>query len=142
MSEEQVFRIDTPIEELSEPEKDAELAHWRNLWTWLPEEVKYYTNRVGAECRFTLRNFQGYAGLFLGAEFKPLAFRIQAFRREYDETLRKWYMEEKVMHVPASTMSFFEFMLDREEVLEEAPEDYPSAMGDGDSLIDESMEVG
>lgn len=95
-------------------EKEAEIRHWRNLWSWIEEDTKYYLTKVGSVCRIVTRNYTGYLGTFLQPHFTLKEFEIEVVKREYNYDDGEYYNENKVLRVPISQVTHIEFVSQRE----------------------------
>lgn len=115
MPEQEFFDVSRSLKDYTEDELRAELEQFRAMWSWLDEEVKYYAARVGHDCRFVTRAQKGYLGTFRGVKWQAVSFEMDAATREWDDVMRVFFFESKIMHVPASSIFQMEFVSWREQ---------------------------
>ena len=58
-----------PLDSMSEVEAKGELEQWRNLYSWLDDEVKYWLTKVGETFRVSLRNGTTFTGQVGAVEY-------------------------------------------------------------------------
>jgi hypothetical protein len=107
------------IDKMTKDELREEVRIWRNLWSWLDEDTKYYLTKIGKMCRIVTRAYQGYLGRFLQPHFGIKEFELECVKVEYDQNDGKYYEEYKVIRIPVSSLTHFEFIEDRQEVSRE-----------------------
>ena len=112
----------TPLEEMDEDSLRRESQQWRNLWSWLPEDVKEMVLKSGQLCRVITRGNKAHVGLLTGIRFDLVGLDLQTQGEERDwESGRRWW-EDKTVRVPLSSLLHVEFISDREEVIPEQVE--------------------
>ena len=89
-----------PLPELSKMRlKDLkqECQMWRNVWAWVPDEVKYYVARTGSQCGITLRNYKRYLGVLLDTHWTIDEIELGVYDKIYDLVEGKHYFERKIV---------------------------------------------
>ena len=80
--------------ELSKMKKDEikqECEMWRNVWTWVPAEVRYYVARSGQQCAFMLRNYQRKLGVLVDTHWELVEIELGLIEKTYDPIRDKHY---------------------------------------------------
>ena len=113
------------IDSMSEDDLRSELQQYRNLWTWLDDEVKYYLLKVGTVTRILTRGYQPYVGMLGMPRFKLSELEMDVDRREYNYSDGKHYMERKTILIPANGLTHIEFIEEQEEIEDVLPGDTP-----------------
>ena len=118
-----------------------ECQMWRNVWGWVPPEVKYYVARVGQDIGLTLRNYKRYLGKLIDSHWTLESLEIGTVDKVYDSVTDKYYYEKKICVIKTSSIldvqwikerkSFDEFEAERiaeqeKEEAEVSSEDKPS----------------
>ena len=116
------FPTEKELETMSLEELKKECKIWRNLWSWLPDNVKYMLLSTGKLCRVVRRDYHGFKG-FLGQcywELKEIEIEVKEKIYSYEEG--KYYLEEKVVKIPVTNVVNIEFISDLMEMDEEYKE--------------------
>ncbi|MAF43784.1 MAG: hypothetical protein CMI54_06420 [Parcubacteria group bacterium] len=108
----------TPIDRMTEEERAEELNLWRNLFTWLDPEVMYYLSRVGELCRVSTRSGQTYFGTLGACKYEPLQIVLRVEDRQFDWSTQLAVYEIKDVSVKVSDVINYQFINERNEVLE------------------------
>lgn len=102
-----------PLDELSFEELRGEIASWRNLWTWVDENVKAYLARIGEPVRLITRNYKGFFGVMQTPHFDLKEVEVAVEGKEYDYNTGNYFWERKVVRLPVSAIVWFEYVQDR-----------------------------
>lgn len=89
-----------PMPELSKmklADLREECQMWRNVWGWVPSEVKYYVARVGQQIGITMRNYKRYLGVLLDTHWDLLEIELGVYDKLYDPVDGKNYFERKIV---------------------------------------------
>lgn len=78
-------------------ELKEECQMWRNIWGWVPPEVKYYVSRVGQEIGLTQRNYKRYLGTLVDSHWDLVSLEIGTVDKVYDPVRDKTFYEKKIM---------------------------------------------
>lgn len=81
-----------------------EIEMWRNIWAWIPTEVKYYVARTGQQIGLTLRNYKRYLGTLLGTYWDLTDVELGTWEKVYDQTSGEAFYERKVVKVKISNL--------------------------------------
>ncbi len=103
------------VGEMSESELALEVEGWRAVVGVLPQNILQWMARMHEMCRFTLRNYTGHAGVLLGVEFEAVKYTVYERGIAFDSISGKQMLEEKEVVIPASGVSFIEFIDDANE---------------------------
>lgn len=102
-----------PTKEMSKQEMVEEIEKWRNLWTWVNEDVKYFLTKIGMQCRIIKGNFQGVLGELLQPKFKLDKLEVGVKDKVYDQVVGKYMLETKVIQFDANRLIDLEFVSER-----------------------------
>lgn len=101
--------------QMSIAELALEVEGWRAVVGTLPPNILQWMARMHEMCRFTLRNYQGHAGVLIGVEFEAVKYTVYERGISFDSISGKQMLEEKEVVIPASGVSFIEFIDDANE---------------------------
>ena len=107
-----VDRMQTPITKMGIRELKEREQTWRSLWSWIPDEVKYFVYRVGSQIRILKRDYKGTMGELGEVKFEATQYELSVFEKRFNETDGKWYYEKKVVKIPSSATMMIEFIED------------------------------
>jgi len=124
MSNPEQYLIKGPMPELSKmKQKDLkeECQMWRNVWGWVPPEVKYYVARIGQDVGLTLRNYQRYLGKLIDSHWLLESLEIGTTAKVYDSVTDKYYYEKKICVIKTTSVLDIQWIKERKsfEELEE-----------------------
>ena len=112
-----------------------ECEMWRNVWGWVPSEVKYYVARVGQNIGITMRNYKRYLGVLLDTHWDLLEIELGVYDKVYDPVDGKNYFERKIIKTRLGGIMDLQWIKERTEeeaIMAEAealaqmpPEEYP-----------------
>ena len=100
--------LQTPTKKLSITELREREDFWRAMWSWLDEDVKYFTLRVGQMFRVMRRDYKGSLGELGAVKFEPKEIELRVYEKSYNYEDGKYYYEQKVVKIPASVMAWTE----------------------------------
>jgi hypothetical protein len=118
MSSPEVYLLKGPMPELSKmklKELKEEAEMWRNIWGWVPPEVKYYIARVGQDIGVTLRNYHRYLGTLIDTHWILESVEVGVIDKTYDSVKDKYYFEKKVMVISDNAILYTEWIKERKE---------------------------
>jgi len=92
------------LEEMTEEQMRTEISMWRQLWQWVPPEVKYYVARTGELCGITLRNYKRHVGTLLETYWELQEIELGVHERIYDSDLDIYMHEKKRIRVKAGNL--------------------------------------
>ena len=98
-----------------------ECQMWRNVWGWVPSEVKYYVARVGQQVGVTMRNYKRYLGVLLDTHWDIYELELGVYERFYDTTDGKYYFERKIVKTRATGILDLQWIKERVEAEETTP---------------------
>ncbi len=104
-----------PTSEMSVTDLALEVEGWRAVVGTMPPNILQWMARMHEMCRFTLRNYQGHAGVLIGVEFEAVKYTVYERGIAFDSISGKQMLEEKEVVIPASGVSFIEFIDDANE---------------------------
>jgi len=120
-----------PIKKMSKAELLSETEMWRNIWGWIPSQIKYYIARTGSTVGITIRNYTRYLGVLLDTEWELKGVECGVFEKVYDQNDGNYYFERKIIKLPLGQIVSFQWI--QERILDEimAKEDEESISEDG-----------
>lgn len=107
--------MQTPTNKLSLQQLREREDYWRALWSWVPDEVKYYLYRVGQIVRVYLRTYKGTMGELGAVKFDPSELELEVYEKHYDESKGKYFYEQKTLKLPFSAVMYLETITDSQE---------------------------
>lgn len=116
MSSPELYLMKGPMPEISKmKQKDLkeECAMWRNVWGWVPPEVKYYVSRVGQEVGLTMRNYKRYLGTLVDSHWDLLSLEIGTIDKVYDAVQDKTFYEKKIVVMTTSGIIDMQWIKER-----------------------------
>jgi len=82
----------------------------------VPEEVKFWVERVYAPVIVVRRDMKPMVGLLLGAKFDLKELEVGIEDVEYDHRDQKYYMRRKHVVIPSASIFDVEFVLEEKRV--------------------------
>ena len=116
MSNPEQYLIKGPMPELSKmklKEIKEECQMWRNIWGWVPPEVKYYVARAGQDIGLTLRNYKRYLGKLIDTHWSLDSIEIGTMDKVYDSVTDKYYYEKKICVINTSSILDVQWIKER-----------------------------
>ena len=116
MSSPELYLMKGPMPEISKMSKDSlkeECKMWRNIWGWVPPEVKYYVSRVGQQVGLTMRNYKRYLGTLVDSHWDLLSLEIGTVDKVYDAVQDKTFYEKKIVIISTSSIIDYQFIKER-----------------------------
>lgn len=93
----------------------AECQMWRNVWGWVPPEVKYYVARVGQEIGVTQRNYKRYLGTLIDTHWDLVSLEIGTVDKVFDAVRDKTYYEKKIVVMNMTSLLDIQWIKERKE---------------------------
>ena len=116
MSSPEQYLLKGPMPELSKmklKELREEVAMWRNVWGWVPPEVKYFVARIGQEVGLVMRNYHRYLGTLVDSHWDLISLEIGVVDKMYDAVRDKTYFEKKISVIDSKSIILTEWMKER-----------------------------
>lgn len=110
-----IERMQTPTSQLKRKELVEREEFWRALWSWIPENVKYYLLKVGQTVRIVRRDYRGSLGELGQATFEMTELEVDVYEKTYNYSDGKWYFERKVVKIPKGAITMMEFIATQED---------------------------
>jgi len=110
------------ITKMKKDELLEECRMWRNIWGWVPSEVKYYASRTGSLIGLQVRNYHRFVGVLLDTKWELKYVEVGVYEKLYDQNDGQYYFERKIVRIPISQVIAFDWIAERtpeEKVLEE-----------------------
>lgn len=111
--------LQTFLEDLQTPTKKLTITQlreredmWRSLWSWIPEEVKYYILRIGSTLRVVKGDYKGSVGELGEVKFEMKELELSVMEKSYNYTDGKTYYEKKIIKIPSGFIKMMEFISD------------------------------
>jgi hypothetical protein len=129
----ELYLLKGPMPELSKmkvKELREECQMWRNIWSWVPSEVKYYVARTGQQVAITMRNYKRYLGILLDTHWQLDEIELGVYDKVYDAVTGKHYYEKKIIKTKIGGIIDMQWIKERkseEEVLAEYGEEEAGA---------------
>lgn len=116
MSEPEVYLLKgplPPLEKMKAKELREECQMWRNIWGWVPPEVKYYLARTGQQIAVTMRNYKRYLGVLLDTHWTLDEIEIGTVDKVYDVVEDTTYIEKKILRVKVGSIMDLQWIKER-----------------------------
>jgi len=114
------------IKKLKRDEMIEEIKMWRNIWGWLPSDIKYYVARTGSQIGVQIRNYHRYIGVLLDTIWELHGLELGVYEKVYDQNDGQYYFERKIVKVPVGQIVAFDWIKERvneKEILKEGEEE-------------------
>lgn len=105
-----------PISKLSLKQLREREEFWRAIWSWVPDEVKYYIYRIGQLVRVQLRNYRHTTGELGPVKFDMSELELEVYEKSYIETKGKFIYEQKTLKLPSNAVMWIETITEQTEV--------------------------
>ena len=118
MSNPEYYLMKGPMPEVSKMKRldlKAECEMWRNIWGWVPPEVKYYVARVGQEVGVTQRNYKRYLGTLVDSHWTLVSLEVGTVDKVYDSVRDKTYWEKKIVILGMGSIMDIQWIKERKE---------------------------
>ncbi|MBW2562002.1 MAG: hypothetical protein JRE40_14275 [Deltaproteobacteria bacterium] len=102
--------IQTPVNKFKLSELQEREEFWRALWSWIPEDVKYFVLRIGQLVRVVRRDYKGSIGELGEVKFEAKELELAVYEKQYNYNDGKYYYEKKVLKIPYSAVFWLEFI--------------------------------
>ena len=90
-----------------------EVQMWRNIWQWVPSDIKYYISRTGQQIGVQIRNYQRYVGPLLDTKWELKEIEVGVYDKVYNQVDGQYYYERKVSKLPVGQIVAFDWIADR-----------------------------
>lgn len=85
------------IKTLNKKQLIEEVNMWRNIWNWVPSEVRYYVARTGQLVAITMRNYKRYMGQLLATHWDIKEIELGVHDLVYDTASGERFHEKKII---------------------------------------------
>lgn len=103
----------TPVKKMTRKELSDEVEMWRNIWQWIPSEIKYYVSRTGQTIGVQIRNYQRYVGPLLDTVWELKAIEIGVYDKMFNQVDGEYYYERKISRLPIGQIVAFDWIAER-----------------------------
>jgi len=112
------------LKTMNKKQLKEEAKMWRNIWQWIPTEVKYYVARTGQLVGITMRNYKRYMGKLLATYWDIKEVELGVEDVIYDVATGQRFFERKVIRTGMGGIIDFQIIYDRisEEKLKDLEE--------------------
>lgn len=111
------------IKKMKKADLLIECQMWRNIWQWVPSEVKYYVSRTGTRVGFSIRNYHRFIGVLLDTRWDLKSVEAGVYEKVYDQNDGTYYFERKIIKIPVGQIVSWDWIKERKtekEMLKEA----------------------
>lgn len=119
---ETVMTLDKPVEKMNKEELQQECQSFRNIWSYIPDEMKYFLSKMGSPVIIIDRSNRRHFGRYIGFLTEWKAHKVLSVSLEYDVIKRKQYVEKGQEIVFASNIVTMNFLDERDIFVEPEPE--------------------
>lgn len=129
MASPEVYLLKGPMPDVSKmrlADLREEVQMWRNIWGWIPSEVKYYVARTGQQIGITQRNYKRYLGVLLDTHWILDELELGVYDKQYDHVTGENFFERKIIKTKVGAIIDLQWIKEREPesaILAEAEKD-------------------
>jgi len=106
--------MQTPVSKFKLSELQEREEFWRALWSWIPEDVKYFVLRIGQLVRIVRRDYKGSIGELGEVKFEAKELELAVYEKQYNYNDGKYYYERKVIKIPYAAVMWLEFISEQQ----------------------------
>jgi len=114
------------IKKMTKADKDEEIKMWRNIWGWIPSDIKYYASRTGSQVGLQVRNYHRFIGVLLETVWELRGLEIGVYEKVYDQNDGQYYFERKIVKIPVGQIVAFDWIKERIAEKEVTGEETPA----------------
>ena len=114
------------LRKMSKKDMETEITAWRNLWSYMPSEVKYYLLKSGTMIGVTMRNYKRHLGVLLSTHWDINELEVGVYEKEYDQNTGKYYFERKIIKLNPQSVIDIQWIAERIEEDEMGKETEPA----------------
>ena len=103
-----------PLKKMTKQNLKMEVEMWRNIWDWIPSEIKYYVSRTGTLVGVNMRGPKRYVGPLLETHWILKEIEVGCFDKVYNMTEGGYFYERKVVKVPVGQIAAFSWIAERD----------------------------
>jgi len=103
------------IKKMTQKQLREECEMWRNIWGWMPHEVKQFVAKTGSQIGLTIRNYKRYLGVLLDTKWELQTICIGTVDKVFDPVRDKTYWEKKVVEIPVGNMIDIQWIAETKE---------------------------
>jgi len=124
MASPEIYLLKGPMPELRKmkvTELREECQMWRNVWGWVPNEVKYYVSRVGQQIGVVQINFERKMGILLDTKWDLMALELGIYDKTYDPVTGEYFFERKITQIKSGGIRQIDWIKERKSEKEITP---------------------
>ncbi len=111
-----------PLKDMTKEELIEELDTYRNLWTWVEEDLKWWLCHIRYHCRLVRRDYKGLEGVLGQCHFELKAIDIDVRSEDYDYFKNEVKIEQKTITIPVNQLIDWEMIHEQEVTpMEDSP---------------------
>jgi len=117
------------VTKLKLAELREEVKMWRNVWAWVPDEVKYYVARTGQQIGLTQRNYKRFLGVLLETHWTIDEIELGTMDKVYDYNTGEYFFERKIVKMKVGSLIDVQWIAERtpeSEITGEVSEEPPA----------------
>ena len=103
-----------------------EIEAWRNIWGYVPSEVKYYLLKSGSQVGITMRNYHRYLGVLLSTRWDITELEVGVFEKFYDQNDGQYYYERKIVKLNPKSVIDIQWINERVNEVDMSKEEEPA----------------
>ena len=142
---ESVLAIGKQPEKMNKEELIREVINWRNVWSYIDDDVKSFLTQVGQPVVVTKRDGHSFHGTYFGMTTQIIEHKFKTLERIRDDVDKKFYIFENHTIVPSSNIVDFKFV---DSKYEDTPDPYMEELerkqreaADSSSVIDDTQKI-
>jgi len=105
-----------PLSKMSKDEMQEELQNWRNLWSWVDNEVQGWLIKVGHTFKFIRRDYRTFFGTLGKVHFEPKLLELDCVVEEKDYIHRRIISEVETIYIQPNQLINYEEVFEHHEV--------------------------
>ena len=116
-----LFDISKPVDQLTKKELQTEVANWRNVYSYLSDEVKSFLGQLGQPVLIYKRDGGSFRGDYAGFKVDIVEHRFTTMERLRDDVAKKYFIMRNESVVPVTNIIDFKWIRD---TYEDTPDPY------------------
>ena len=102
--------VQEPLDAMTNEQIRAECQNWRNIFSYIPQEYKWWLSRIGQQV-IVFKRTGGYMdGSYQGCKVEITKHEIKTFERIRSQVEKKFFLHDTTTVIPESNITDFKFV--------------------------------
>ena len=116
-----LFDVSKPIPDMTKKELQNEATHWRNMYTYLSDELKSFLGQLGQPVMIYKRDGGSFRGDYAGFKVEIIEHRFSTIERIRDDVAKQYFIMRNESSVPVTNIIDFKWIKD---MYDDSPDPY------------------